>query len=105
MFQPEDVDFDIEPDAEPMSDATVDTDPEPTNHQPSTPPVPSTNRPTPPTMRPPPTNNNTWRFSDPQPMSTRGMNNPFTTPTGLSFDLALIDRGVWTRLLPVDSAV
>eukprot|EP00971_Amphidinium_carterae_P038295 752848-Amphidinium_carterae.1 len=80
-----------------MLPPTVSTRPHP-------PPVPSTNRPTPPTMRPPPANN-TWRFRDPQPMSTRGMNNPFTTPTGLSFDLTLIDRGVWTRLLPVDSAV
>eukprot|EP00971_Amphidinium_carterae_P321554 6391706-Amphidinium_carterae.1 len=77
----------------PTMPSTISTRPHP-------PPVPSTNRPTPPTMRPPP-----WRYSDPQSMTTRGMSNPFTTPTGLSFDLGLIDRCVWTRLLPIDTNV
>eukprot|EP00971_Amphidinium_carterae_P309175 6143649-Amphidinium_carterae.1 len=77
MFQQEDIDFDVEPDAEPMSDqdteeagAQVDdgeedevmsapllltsTDPDSTNRPPSPPLSPSQLVPTPPPNRPPP---------------------------------------------------
>eukprot|EP00971_Amphidinium_carterae_P173225 3434436-Amphidinium_carterae.1 len=71
--------------------------------------------PTAPVMRPPPTNHPTstnrpvspseWRYQEPNPLSIHTMTNQFTTPTKLSFDLSLINRDIWDRLLPTTTSV
>eukprot|EP00971_Amphidinium_carterae_P153497 3043160-Amphidinium_carterae.1 len=50
----------------------------------------SSNRPSPPeSCRPSTSTPPEWRYLDPQPLATHTMRNPFTTPTRLSFDLAV----------------